>query len=378
MDFTLTEAQQTLQHETREFARSAVGPKTAEREALGAIDDGTIAKLAERGLLGVNLPRAYGGLGAGVVAYALAIREISEADGSVAVTMAVTNMVGELINALGTDAQKEEHLPKLTSGDYFGGAFALTEPGCGSDAAALTTRAERSGDHWVIRGEKLWITTGDRAGVVVTWARTGGPGPKGISCFLVDGNASGLESGAPEHKMGIRSSHTVGLSFQGVRVPASAMLGKEGEGFKIAMMALDGGRIGISSQAIGYGFRALELARAHCAAQKSVSQSTQFKLADIATEIDAAWLMALRAAWLKERGERFSHEAAMAKLFAAESANPAVGSALEILAEAGAAESSSIARIFRDCRVTEIYEGTSEIQRLVISREILRVAKAQS
>jgi alkylation response protein AidB-like acyl-CoA dehydrogenase len=290
----------------------------------------------------------------------------------------VSSMVAEVIAKFGTPAQQQAYVPRLVSGEFAGGSFALSEPACGSDPGSMTTRAQRQGDSWIINGEKMWITTGDQAGVHIVWARSSGPGTKGISCFLVDKDTPGLTAGKPEEKMGLLASHTVALSFADVRVPHSAMLGQEGQGFKIAMTALDGGRLGVASQALGIGTAALELAKAYVQKPRPTGkpladqQGIQFKLADMATELDAGFLLNLRAAWRKEKGLSFTREAAMAKVFATESSNRAVRQAVQILGSDGTLEENGVARLFRDCRVTQIYEGTSEIQRLVIAREELR------
>lgn len=378
MNIELSETQTLLLESTRRFSQERLAPFAREREKNHAISHDTIRELGEQGLLGVNLPAEFGGSESGVVSYALAIREVAKGDASVAVTMAVTNMVGEVILKFGTPEQHQEHIPKLTSGEYFGGAFGLSEPGAGSDAGALQTRAVLDGDEWVINGQKQWITTGDQAGVIVVWARTGEAGPKGITCFLVPGDAPGLIPGRPEEKMGLNASHTVSLTFEKVRVPKSSMLGEEGEGFKIAMTALDGGRIGISAQALGIAWAAYDEARAYALERKQFNkplsgfQAIQFKFADIATELEAGWLLTLRAASLKEEGRRFTREAAMAKVFSSEAANRVVREAVQIFGGYGYTEEFPVARHYRDCRVTQIYEGTSEIQRIVIGREVLR------
>ena len=378
MDFDFTEQQQLLRDATARFAAQRIAPGAAARDKEHRTPHELVRELAGQGLLGVNISSELGGAEAGVVAYAMAVREVAKADASVAVTMAVSNMVAEVIARFGTDEQRRKHVPKITSGEYFGGAFALSEPGAGSDAASLRTRAERRDSGWRLNGEKMWITTGDDAGVAVVWARTGGPGAKGISCFLVEKGTPGFSAGKPEEKMGLRASHTVPLTLQDVELPASSLLGKEGEGFKIAMVALDGGRIGVASQANGIATAALEKARAYALEREQFGkplaelEATQLKLADLATELDAAWLLVLRAAALKEAGKPFTREAAMAKVFASEAANRAAREAVQLFGSYGYVEDSGVARLYRDCRVTQIYEGTSEIQRLVISREILR------
>ncbi|MEZ4272965.1 MAG: acyl-CoA dehydrogenase family protein [Myxococcota bacterium] len=380
MNFTLTPEQQLLQSATRGFAKQHLESTASSREKAHSIGHDVIRQLAQQGLLGVNVDEALGGAEAGVVAYAVALREIAAADASVAVTMAVTNMVAEVISKFGSDAQRRQYVPKLTSGEYFGGAFALSEPGAGSDVAGMTTKAEPDGEGWVLNGQKMWITTGDLAGVVVVWARTGQEGHRDISCFLVEQGTAGMVAGKPEEKMGLRASHTVALTFDNVKLPATALLAKSGEGFRIAMTALNGGRIGIASQALGIAWRALEVASQHVKQRQQFGktlanfQAIQFKLADMGTQLDAAWLLILRAAWLKEQGEDFVQEAAMAKVFASETANRVVRAAVQILGGYGYMEEGLVARLYRDCRVTQIYEGTSEIQRLVIARMLLKAA----
>jgi len=380
VNFDLLETHLLLEESTRRFASECLAKDAAQRDKNHEIPDETIAALASVGLLGVNLPESLGGSAMGVVSYAIAVREVARADASVAVTMAVTNMVGEVLRTFGTLEQQEEHIPRLTSGEYFAGAFALSEPGAGSDAGSLRTRAVRDGNDWILNGEKMWITSGDRAGVMVVWARTGESGTKGLSCFVVPGGTPGVEAGLPEEKMGLRASHTVSLSFGNVRLPSSALLGEEGDGFKIAMTALDGGRIGISAQAVGIGTAALEEARRYAGERKQFGRSIgdfqgiAFKLADMSTNLDASWLLTLRAAWLKEQGRRFTREAAMAKVMASETANDVVRDAVQIFGGYGYTEEFPVARYYRDARVTQIYEGTSEIQRVVIGREVLKGA----
>ncbi len=375
-DFELDRSQTELRDIARDFASRELRPQAAAREAAHDIPAEVFRELGRRGLLGVNVPRELGGAQRGAVAYPVALREIATGDAAVAVTMAVTNMVAEVITRFGTPEQKARHVPKLVSGEYYGGAFGLSEPGAGSDAASLATKAVRDGDRWVLSGQKMWISTGDRAGVIVVWARTGGPGAKGISCFLVEAGAKGLSALKPEDKMGLRASHTVALAIEDVVVPDSARLGELGGGFRIAMAALDGGRIGIGAQALGMGTAALELAREHvkaalpAAARAAGADGRELRLADMATELDAAWLLTLRAASLKEQHRPFTVEAAMAKVFSSEAANRAVREAVEVLGERGLCEESGVPRLVRDCRVTQIYEGTSEIQRVVISRAI--------
>jgi hypothetical protein len=383
VEFALSSEQTLVQENTARFARERLAPSAKAREEAHQIDHALIQEMAEHGLLGVNIPAAYGGSEAGVVAYALALREVAGADASVAVTMAVTNMVSEVIHRFGSSAQKENYIPKLVGGEYFAGAFALSETGAGSDAAGLKTRAQKDGDAWVLNGEKMWITSGDQAGVIVVWARTSDEGTKGISCFLVEGDTPGLSAGKPEEKMGLRASHTVALSLDHVRVSDAQRLGQVGEGFKIAMLALDGGRIGIGAQSCGMAAAALRESVSYAQERQQFKknlasfQAIQFKLADMATHLEAAWALVLQAAWLKEENQPFSQQAAMAKLYASEKANATVREAVQIFGGYGYTEEFKVARFYRDCRVTQIYEGTSEIQRLVIARALLKQA-AQS
>lgn len=380
MNFEPTETQRAIQQAARDYATRVVAPRAAETDRDERFPADAVKGLAELGLMAVNVPEELGGAGAGVVAYALAMQEIARACASTAVTMAVTNMVGEVIATFGTEAQKRTFNPKLASGEYQAGAFALSEPGAGSDAGAMSTTACLDGDVWVLDGAKQWITSGREAGVMVVWARTGGTelrGTRGISCFLVEGGTKGLRAGKPEDKMGLRGSGTVPLEFDGCRVPRSALLGELHGGFKIAMMALDGGRIGISSQAIGIARAALAEAAAYAKDRKQFGraladfQAIQWKLADMKTELEAAHLLSMRAAFLKESHKPFSREASMAKLFASEAAVRICNEAVQIHGGYGYTREFAAERHLRDVRVTTIYEGTSEVQRLVIARSTL-------
>jgi alkylation response protein AidB-like acyl-CoA dehydrogenase len=381
MDIELNETQAMIQKAARDYATRVIAPKAAETDKSGRFPAEQIRGLADLGLLAVNVPSTYGGSEAGVVSYALAMQEVAKACASTAVTMAVTNMVGEVIAAFGTDEQRKAYCPKLANGEYLAGAFALSEPGAGSDPGAMSTVARKDGDDWVLNGEKLWITSGAHAGVFVVWARTGDketlPGTRGLSCFLVEGGAKGLRVGKHEDKMGLRGSNTVPLSFEDVRVKGSALLGQLHGGFKIAMMALDGGRIGISAQAIGIARAALQASLSYAKDRKQFGkaiaefQAIQWKLADMQTEIDAAHLLCLRAASLKEAGRPFSREASMAKVFASEAANRICNRAVQVLGGYGYIREFPVERYLRDVRVTMIYEGTSEVQRMVIARSLL-------
>ena len=378
MNLDLTETQELIVRTARDYVERAVRPVAGELDREERFPFTILKELASLGLMGVNLPEALGGAEAGVVAYSLAMMEVARGCASTAVTMAVTNMVGEVITCFGSEDQRQRYVPRLTSGEYVAGAFALSEPEVGSDPGAMHTTAEPSGDGWVLQGQKQWITSGAHAGVMVVWARTGGPGTKGISAFLVEGGTPGLKIGKHEDKLGLRASNTVPLTFEDCRIPANALLGVKDGGFRIAMMALDGGRIGIASQAIGIATAALEAATQYAKERKQFGkpigefQAIQWMLADSRTELDAARLLTLRAAQMKEAGRPFSREAAMAKLFASEASNRIVNRCLQVHGGYGYVRDFPVERHLRDARVTTIYEGTSEIQRTVIARTALR------
>jgi alkylation response protein AidB-like acyl-CoA dehydrogenase len=382
MQFELNETQRMVQQAARDYATRVIQPQAADIDKHERFPREILKGLGELGLLAVNVPEAYGGAAAGAVSYALAMQEVARACASTAVTMAVTNMVGEVIARFGTEEQRQTHCPKLASFAYAAGAFALSEPEAGSDPGGMATTATREGNEWVIRGAKQWITSGAHAGVMVVWARTGDrathPGTRGISCFLVEGGTPGLKVGRPEDKMGIRGSNTVPLELDGVRVPASALLGEPEGGFKIAMMALDGGRVGISAQAIGIARAALEESVKYAKDRKAFGhpiadfQAIQWQLADSKVELDAAHLLCMRAAWLKEAGRTFSREASMAKLYASEAANRICNRAVQVHGGYGYTREFAAERHLRDVRVTTIYEGTSEVQRIVIARSTLQ------
>jgi alkylation response protein AidB-like acyl-CoA dehydrogenase len=382
MDLGLNDVQRAVQDAARTYAQKRLAPAAAESERLQRFPAEFLREMAELGLMGVNIPASLGGAEAGVVSYSLAMQEIAAACASTAVTMAVTNMVAEVINAFGNDEQRNRHIPKITSGEYMAGAFALSEPGAGSDPGGMRTTATRVDGGWKIDGEKQWITSGAHAGVMVVWARTSGTGTKGISCFLVEKDTPGLRPGKHEDKMGLRASSTVPLTFDSCIVPESALLAEEGMGFKIAMMALDGGRIGIASQACGIARAAHEASIAYAKDRKAWDkpigdyQGIQWMLADDRVQLDAARLLALRAAWLKENARPFSREAAMAKVYASEAANRVCNHAVQIHGGYGYTREFPVERYLRDVRVTMIYEGTSEIQRTVIARAVLRLGVA--
>jgi alkylation response protein AidB-like acyl-CoA dehydrogenase len=381
MDFAITAEQELIRRTARDVAERVLAPRAAARDVSGEFPLAELRELAGLGLLGVAVPDELGGAGADPVSYSLAMQELARADASVAVEVSVTNMVAELIAKVGTPAQQQRWVPRLCSGEAVCGAFALSEPQAGSDPAALATVAERVGDRWRITGAKQWITGGDRAGVVITWAVTDpgtGGGRRAITAFLVPGGSPGLSVGRLEEKMGLHGSSTAQLVFDGVEVGDDAVLGGVGGGFRLAMMALDGGRIGIASQAIGIARGALEAAITYAQAREQFGQpiirhqAVANMLADGATWLDAAALMTLRAAWKKQRGEPFGREASMAKLFATEHAFRVCDLALQVHGGYGYTRDFPVERALRDVRVTRIYEGTSEIQRIVISRDLLK------
>jgi alkylation response protein AidB-like acyl-CoA dehydrogenase len=378
MDLELNETQKLVEQAARGYAQSRIAPRAHDIDRDAKIPREILDGLAELGLFGVNIPEALGGAAAGVVAYSLAMQEVAAACASTAVTMAVTNMVGEVIARFGTDAQRAKYNPRLCDGTLVAGSFALSEPEAGSDPGAMSTIARRDGDGWILDGSKQWITSGDFAGVFVVWARTGEAGTRGISCFLVEAGTPGMTVGRHEDKMGLRGSSTTGLHFEACKLPGDALLGELNGGFKIAMMALDGGRIGIASQAIGIGTAALNAAIAYAKERKTFGQpiadhqAIQWMIADAKTELEAARMLTLRAAYLKETDQRFSKEAAMAKLYASEAAWRIADRAVQIHGGYGYTKDFAVERHLRDVRVTRIYEGTSEIQRIVIARDALR------
>ncbi|MBZ4410610.1 acyl-CoA dehydrogenase family protein [Myxococcus sp. XM-1-1-1] len=379
MNLELTETQTLIRETARKFARERVAPLARELDRTERFPTELYKELGELGLLGVNIPAKYGGSEAGAVSYALAMMEMAAADASTAVTMAVTNMCGELINAFGTEAQREKYVTRLASGEAVAGSFALSEPHAGSDPGALRTTAVRRGDTWVLNGSKQWITSGAHAGVFVVWARTSGAGNKGLSCFIVEGGTKGLIVGRHEDKMGLRSSNTVPLTFEDCVIPAENLLAAEGQGFRLAMVALDGGRIGIASQACGVARAALEATVSYVKDRKAFGQAVgefqgpRFMVADMKTQIDAAELLTLRAAFLKDQKQPFSREASMAKLYASETSNRVCDKAVQLHGGYGYIDEFPVERYFRDARVQTIYEGTSEVQRVVIARESFKL-----
>jgi len=376
MDFRLTDEQRQVEEMVRALARKEFAPRAAQVDEESRYPEENHRRLAELGLLGMLYPASFGGSEAGPVAYTIALREVAGGCASTGVGMAVTNMVGETIYRFGGEEQRRKYLPML-SGGKGAGAFALTEPGAGSDAGGLSTFAREDGGHFVLDGSKVFITNGAHACVSIVLALTQ-KSPRKISAFLVEPGTPGFNVGKGERKMGLKGSDTVSLSFEECRIGKSAMLGSPGEGLKIALSALDGGRIGIASQAIGIARAALSAATEYAKDRRQFGQAIgdfqaiQWKLADAATEIDAAQLLVFRAACLKERTVPYSKEASMAKVFATEAGNRACHAAVQILGGYGYIREYLVERHLRDIRVTTIYEGTSEIQRLVISRALNR------
>ncbi len=378
MELELTETQELVQRTAREFSSRVLAPIAAEVDEADRFPPEVLRDLAQIGLMAINVQPELGGAGAGAVAYALAIEEIARACASAAVMVSVTNMVGETIARFGTEAQRR-HCEGLASGERGLGSFVLSEPDAGSDPGSLRTTARRDGASWVLDGAKQWISNATHAGVLLVWARTAPPETRtrGISCFLVEAGTPGLELGRPEDKMGLRGSATLPLRFEACRVPADALVGEENGGFTVAMMALDGGRIGIGAQAIGIARAALEESVAYSKERQTFGrpiaehQAVKWKLADMRVHLDAARLLTMRAAWRKDRGLPFSREAAMAKVFATEAAVRACNEAVQIHGGYGYTREYPAERHLRDARATTIYEGTSEIQRIVIARSVL-------
>ncbi|MTH36194.1 acyl-CoA dehydrogenase [Paracoccus limosus] len=373
----LTEEQEQIREAARAFAEERLAPGAAERDRDSRFPRAELTEMGELGFLGMLVPEAHGGSETGIVAYALALEEIAAADGACSTIMSVHSSVGCVpILRYGSDDQKARFLPKLASGEWIGG-FALTEPQAGSDASNLRTRARRDGGDYVIDGAKQFITSGQNGKVMIVFAVTDpAAGKKGISAFIVPTDTPGYEVMRVEEKLGLHSSDTCALAFTGMRVPAENLLGAEGEGYRIALSNLEGGRIGIAAQAVGMARGAYQAALAYARDRitfgKPIAehQAIGFTLADMAVQIDAARLLVLRAAELREAGKPCLTEASMAKLFASEMAEKVCSAAIQIHGGYGYLSDYPVERIYRDVRVTQIYEGTSEVQRLVIARNL--------
>lgn len=371
----LTEEQDQIREAARAFAQGRLAPGAAARDRDHAFPRAELTELGELGFMGMLVPEAHGGSDTGMLAYALALEEIAAADGACSTIVSVHSSVGCMpILRYGTEEQKARFLPKMAAGEWIGG-FALTEPQAGSDASALKTTARREGDHYVIDGAKQFITSGKNGAVVIVFAVTDkAAGKKGISAFIVPTDTQGYKVVSVERKLGQHATDTCALAFDGMRVPAENLLGAEGEGYRIALSNLEGGRIGIAAQAVGMARAAHEAALAYARERIAFGrpiaehQAVAFKLADMATRIDAARLLVLRAAELREAGKPCLTEASMAKLFASEIAEEVCSAAIQIHGGYGYLADYPVERIYRDVRVCQIYEGTSEVQRMVIAR----------
>jgi alkylation response protein AidB-like acyl-CoA dehydrogenase len=381
MYLELNEEQKIIQETARNFACAELEPVATRLDQTG--DQATflnnIKRLAGLGFMGLNIREEYGGSGVGMVAFSAAITEIARACASSAVTVSVTNLVCEVIQAIGSEQQKKTYLPRLCSGEYLAGSFALTEPGAGSDPASIVTSAVMDGEQWVLNGTKRFISSAPYAGVFVVWAVTDKTAPKGkgISCFLVEAGTPGLVIGRAEEKMGQHASATNEVLFEDCFIPKNALMGKLNDGYRTAVMELTAGRVGIGSLALGVGLAAMDYATRY--AKKRVQfdkeivkfEGIQWMIADSYTELEAARLLLMQAAFRADQGRSFSKEASMAKLFASEAANRACYAAVQMMGGYGYSREFPVERYARDVRIASIYEGTNEIQRMIIAREIL-------
>ena len=378
MDFELSEEQQLVQLMARDFAKEKIEPFALKWDKEKYFPQKVIKEMGGLGFMGMMIPESYGGSETGAVTYCLAMQEISYADAGIGVTMSVANLSGEPVLKFGTEAQKIKYLIPMASGEKLG-AFCMTEPGSGSDAASLRSRAKLKGDHYVLNGTKLFITNGKPGDIFIVMARTGeGGGSRGISAFIVEKGFKGFSIGTVEDKMGLRSSVTTEVTLDDCIVPKENLLGKEGDGFKIAMNALDSGRIGIASQAIGIARACLDESKEYAQTRKQFGkaisgfQAIQWMIANMATQIHAAHHLTIHAAYLKDKNRKMTKEASMAKLFASESLNNIAYDALQIFGGYGYMKDYKIEKLYRDARVTSLYEGTSEVQRIVIARETFK------
>ncbi len=379
MNFSLTEEQMMIRQTAREFAMNELAPGVVERDEKKIWPSKAIQKMGELGFMGMMISPEWDGGGMDVISYALAMEEIARVDASASVVMSVNNsLVCFLLEKFGSDFQKEKYLKPLASGKKIG-AYSLSEPQSGSDASNMRTVAKKDGDHYIVSGTKNWVTNGINSDIVMLFAMTEtGVGHKGISCFIVEKGWDGFEVGKPEDKLGIRASDTSELYFDNVRIPAENLVGDEGVGFKIALTTLDGGRIGIASQALGIAQASLDASisyskeRVQFGKPISANQGIQFKLADMAMSIETARLLIHKAAWAKQNGLDYGHLASMAKVYASEAAMKASTDCVQIHGGYGYMRETGVERLMRDAKITQIYEGTSEIQRLVIARALLK------
>lgn len=379
MEFSFTSDQEMLRQSVRVFAENVLGTGVVERDEKEYYDPNTFKAMADLGLTGIPFEEQWGGADMGMISYAIAIEEIARIDPSAADTLSAhVSLCAFPIYTFGNQLQKEKYLIPLVTGEKHG-AFALTEPGAGSDALAMTTKAEFKDNHYVLNGRKIFITNGAAADIYIVFARTGGreQGSKAFSAFIVEKGTPGFTFGKFERKMGLRGTQNCDLVFEDCRIPAENLLGAEGQGFKIAMQTLDGGRIGIAAQAVGIAQGAMEKALEYAQTRVQFGQpivkqqAIAFKLADMAMEIDAARLLTYRAAWNKNQGLPYSVQAAMAKLKASETANRVTNQAVQIHGGYGYTREYPVERMMRDAKITELYEGTSEIQRVVISNNLI-------
>lgn len=377
MNFHFTEEQEIMRKMVRDFAKEEIAP-FVERMENGEFPREILPKMASLGLMGITIPEKYGGAGMDFTSYIIAINELSKVSATIGVILSVHTSVGtNPILYFGTEAQKQKYIPKLASGEYLG-AFCLTEPSAGSDAGSLKTRAVKQGDHYVLNGSKVFVTNGGEADVYIVFARTNPneSGSRGITAFIVEKNTPGFVFGKDEHKMGLLGSRTLQITLEDVKVPAENILGVEGEGFKVAMANLSVGRIGISAQALGIAEAALEHAieyskgRYQFGKPIATLQGVGFKLADMATNVEAARLLVYQAAFLRVQGLPCGKESSMAKLFASKTAMEVTTEAIQVYGGYGYTKDYPVERFFRDAKITEIYEGTSEIQRIVISKHL--------
>jgi alkylation response protein AidB-like acyl-CoA dehydrogenase len=379
VDFRLSEEQQLIKARAREFARTKVAPIAAEIDRESRFPSELVADLRELHFFGIPFPEAVGGAGAGFLSYVLVLEEIARACASTAVILSTHTSLGSWpIYTFGNGAQRSKYLPKLASGEWLA-AFSLTEPSAGTDAGSMKTTAVLEGDQWVLNGSKIFVTNGDHAQVFVVFALTEpGSGTTGISAFTVEAGTPGFTLGENERKMGIRASSATPLHFDDCRIPKDALLGEQGKGFKIALATLDGGRVAIAAQAVGIARGALDAsvsyAKGRVQFDKPIAEqeAIQWMIVDNATELDAARLLLHHTAWLEDEGLPFSTEGAMAKLFAAETATRVAGRAVQVHGGHGFTERYPVERAYRDAKITEIYEGTSEAQRMVVARHLFR------
>lgn len=377
MNFELTDEQKALQETVASFAAREIAPHAADWDRRNHFEDALYRKLGEIGVMGMTVSEAFGGSALDSLSVCLAIEELSKADAGVGVTVSVhAGLVTRIIENFAAQEVKAQYLPRMATGEWLG-SFALTEAEAGSDAASLRSRAERKGDHYVLNGVKQWASNAGHAKAIVVFARTGRPGADGISAFLVDRGDPGVSIGRETDKLGLHSSNTVDVVLQNAKVPTARLLGIEGEGYKIALKSLGGGRLGIAAQAVGILAACLETSRKYARERQQFGrpigafQAISFKIADMTVDLDAARLLLYRAAWMRDQGDTSIDASSKAKLFASEAARRHANECIQILGGYGYTTEFPAERFYRDAKITEIYEGTSEVQRIVIAREVL-------